>query len=123
MLIASQAKIMGYGARRHAMRRARETQSWLASRRVKLLTLFRFGCAGNLPPGGRISNPFLLRQLAQRVHVVERSDDLPFQAAAVGALHYHYQFSRQPDSSAGFFGSQQDASALAQRRTGAAIRH
>src|SRR5262245_33053571 len=56
-----------------------------------------------VPPGGRIGNPFLLRQLAQRVRLVERSDDLPFEPAAVGALHCHYQFPRQPDGSTVFF--------------------
>ena len=55
------------------------------------------------PPGGRIGNCFLLRQLAQRVRLVERADDLPFVPAAVGALHYHYQFPRQPDGGTAFF--------------------
>ena len=56
-----------------------------------------------VPPGGRIGNCFLLRQLAQRLRLVERADDLPFQAAAVAARHYHYQFPRQPDGSTAFF--------------------
>jgi putative glycosyltransferase (TIGR04372 family) len=56
-----------------------------------------------VPPGGRIGNPFLLRQLAQRVRLVERADDLPFEPAAVGALHYHYQFPRHPDGNTAFF--------------------
>ena len=55
------------------------------------------------PPGGRIGNRFLLGQIAQRLRLVERADDLPFAAAAVGALHYHYQFPRQPDGSTVFF--------------------
>ena len=55
------------------------------------------------PPGGRIGNRFLVEQLAQRLRLVERADDLPFAAAAVGALHYHYQFPRQPDGSTVFF--------------------
>jgi hypothetical protein len=56
-----------------------------------------------VPPGGRIGNRFLLRQLAQRMRLVERADDLPFGAAAVAAPHYHYQFPRQPDGSTAFF--------------------
>jgi putative glycosyltransferase (TIGR04372 family) len=55
------------------------------------------------PPGGRIGNRFLLDQIGQRLHLVERTDDLPFAAAAVAALHYHYQFPRQPDGSTAFF--------------------
>jgi hypothetical protein len=56
-----------------------------------------------VPPGGRIGNRFLLDQVATRLRLVERADDLPFAAAAVGALHYHYQFPRQPDGSTVFF--------------------
>jgi hypothetical protein len=41
------------------------------------------------PPGGRIGNRFLLGQVAQRLRLVERAADLPFAAAAVGALHFH----------------------------------
>ena len=55
------------------------------------------------PPGGRIGNRFLVQQLAQRLRLVERADDLPFQPAAVAALHYHDQFPRQPDGSTVFF--------------------
>jgi putative glycosyltransferase (TIGR04372 family) len=55
------------------------------------------------PPGGRIGNRFLVQQLAQRLRLVERADDLPFEPAAVAALHYHYQFPRQPDGSTAFF--------------------
>ena len=55
------------------------------------------------PPGGRIGNRFLLDQIAQRLRLVERADGLPFAAEAVGALHYHYQFPRQPDGSTVFF--------------------
>jgi hypothetical protein len=51
----------------------------------------------------RIGNRFLLGQIAQRLRLVERANDLPFAAAAVGALHYHYQFPRQPDGSTVFF--------------------
>jgi putative glycosyltransferase (TIGR04372 family) len=56
-----------------------------------------------VPPSGRIGNRFLVQQLAQRLRLVERADDLPFDPAAVGALHYHYQFPRQPDGSTAFF--------------------
>jgi putative glycosyltransferase (TIGR04372 family) len=56
-----------------------------------------------VPPGGRIGNRFLVQQLAQRLRLVERADDLPFDPAAIGALHYHYQFPRQPDGSTVFF--------------------
>ncbi len=56
-----------------------------------------------LPPGGRIGNRFLVQQLAQRLRLVERADDLPFAAAAVAALHYHYQCPRQPDGTTVFF--------------------
>ena len=56
-----------------------------------------------VPPGGRIGNRFLVQQLAAHVRLVERPDDLPFDPAAVGALHYHYQFPRQADGSTVFF--------------------
>ena len=68
----------------------------LAGRRPQDIILYA-------PPGGRIGNRFLVEQLAQRLRLVERADDLPFAAAAVGALHYHYQFPRQPDGSTVFF--------------------
>ncbi len=55
------------------------------------------------PPDGRIGNRFLIRQLAQRLRLVEREEDLPFAAAALGTLHYHYQFPRQPDGGTVFF--------------------
>ncbi len=55
------------------------------------------------PPGGRIGNRFLVQQLATRLRLVERPDDLPFDPAAVQALHYHYQFPRQPDGATVFF--------------------
>jgi hypothetical protein len=45
----------------------------------------------------------LLLQLAQRLHLVERADELPFEPAAVEALYYHYQFPWQPDGSTVFF--------------------
>jgi hypothetical protein len=51
----------------------------------------------------RIGNRFLVEQLAQRLRLVERADDLPFELAAVRALHYHYQFPHQPDGSTIFF--------------------
>ena len=57
------------------------------------------------PPGGRIGNRFLMQQLAAHLRLVERPDDLPFDAAAVQALHYHYQFPRLPDGSTVFSGS------------------
>jgi putative glycosyltransferase (TIGR04372 family) len=56
-----------------------------------------------VPPGGRIGNRFLVQQLAAYVRLVERPGDLPFDPAAVGALHYHYQFPRQADGSTVFF--------------------
>ena len=65
------------------------------------------------PPGGRIGNRFLLQQLTQRLRLVERADELPFAAAALGALHYHYQFPRQADGSTVFFW---DVAAGTQRR-------
>jgi putative glycosyltransferase (TIGR04372 family) len=55
------------------------------------------------PPAGRIGNRFLLRELASHLRLVERPGDLPFDPAAVGALHYHYQFPRQADDSTVFF--------------------
>jgi hypothetical protein len=55
------------------------------------------------PPGGRIGARFLVEQLAQRLRLVARADELPFDQAAVRALHYHYQFPRQPDGSTVFF--------------------
>jgi putative glycosyltransferase (TIGR04372 family) len=55
------------------------------------------------PPGGRIGNRFLVQQLGQCLRLVERPDDLPFDASAVQALHYHYQFPRQPDGTTVFF--------------------
>ena len=68
----------------------------LEGRRARDIVLY-------VPPGGRIGNRFLLDQVATRLRLVERADDLPFAAAAVGALHYHYQFPRQPDGSTVFF--------------------
>ena len=56
-----------------------------------------------VPPGGRIGNRFLVQQFAQRLRLVERPDDLPFEPAAVRVLHYHYQVPRQPDGSTVFF--------------------
>jgi len=56
-----------------------------------------------VPPAGRIGNRFLLRELASHLRLVERPGDLPFDPAAVGALHYHYQFPRQADGSTVFF--------------------
>ena len=55
------------------------------------------------PPGGRIGNRFLMQQLAAHLRLVERPADLPFDAAAVQALHYHYQFPRLPDGTTVFF--------------------
>ncbi len=55
------------------------------------------------PPGGRIGNRFLVQQLAQRLRLIERADDLPFGMPALHALHYHYQFPRQPDGGTVFF--------------------
>jgi putative glycosyltransferase (TIGR04372 family) len=55
------------------------------------------------PPGGRIGNRFLLRELAGHLRLIERPADLPFAATAVSALHSHYQFPRQPDGSTVFF--------------------
>lgn len=55
------------------------------------------------PRGGRIGNRFLVQQLGQCLRLVERPDDLPFDAAAVPALHEHYQFPRQPDGTTVFF--------------------
>ena len=77
-----------------------------------------------VPPGGRIGNCFLLRQLAQRVRLVERADDLPFEPAAVRGVAVSLSISAPARWQHGFFlgTGQQDASALAQRRTGAAIR-
>jgi putative glycosyltransferase (TIGR04372 family) len=65
------------------------------------------------PPEGRIGNRFLVQQLSQRLRLVERADELPFAAPALGALHYHYQFPRQADGSTVFFW---DVAAGAQRR-------
>ena len=56
-----------------------------------------------MPPGGRIGNRFLVSELASHLRLVERPGDLPFDPAAVGALHYHYQFPRQADGSTVFF--------------------
>jgi putative glycosyltransferase (TIGR04372 family) len=55
------------------------------------------------PPSGRIGNRFLIQQLAQRLRLIERADDLPFAMPALCALHYHYQFPRQADGSTVFF--------------------
>jgi putative glycosyltransferase (TIGR04372 family) len=65
------------------------------------------------PPTGRIGNRFLIQQLAQRLRLVERADDLPFTATAVGPLNCHYQFPRQADGSTVFFW---DLAAATQRR-------
>jgi putative glycosyltransferase (TIGR04372 family) len=56
-----------------------------------------------VPPGGRTGNRFLVEQMAQHLRLVERAADLPFAAAAVPVLRYHYQFPRQPDGSTEFF--------------------
>ena len=68
----------------------------LAGRRPQDIILYA-------PPGGRIGNRFLVEQLAQRLRLVAPADELPFDQAAAGALHYHYQFPRQPDGSRVFF--------------------
>jgi putative glycosyltransferase (TIGR04372 family) len=65
------------------------------------------------PPGGRIGNRFLMRQLAERLRLIERADDLPFPVSALRALHYHYQFPRQADGTTVFFW---DLAAGTQRR-------
>ena len=56
-----------------------------------------------VPRGGRIGNRFLVEQMAQHLRLVEQAADLPFAAAAVPALCYHYQFPRQDDGSTAFF--------------------
>jgi putative glycosyltransferase (TIGR04372 family) len=50
-----------------------------------------------------MGNRFLIQQLAQRLRLIERADDLPFAMPALRALHYHYQFPRQADGSTVFF--------------------
>ena len=54
-------------------------------------------------PGARIGNRFLVQQLAQRLRRSSGRTICPFAAAAIGALHYHYQFPRQSDGSTVFF--------------------
>ena len=56
-----------------------------------------------LPPGGRVSNRFLVQQLAQCLRLVQKPGDLPFDPAAVPLLNFHYQFPRLTDGSTGFF--------------------
>ena len=54
-------------------------------------------------PEAGLATAFCCEQLASHFRLVERPADLPFDPAAVGALHYHYQFPRQADGSTVFF--------------------
>jgi putative glycosyltransferase (TIGR04372 family) len=56
-----------------------------------------------VPPGGRISNRFLVQQLAQCLRLVEKPADLPFDPAVVPLLKYHYQFPQLPDGTTAYF--------------------
>jgi putative glycosyltransferase (TIGR04372 family) len=56
-----------------------------------------------VPPGGRISNRFLVQQLAQCLRLVERPADLPFDPSVVPLLSYHYQFPQLPDGTTAYF--------------------
>jgi putative glycosyltransferase (TIGR04372 family) len=56
-----------------------------------------------LPPGSRVANGFLLNQLAEHLRIVEHPADLPFNPAAVQALHYDMLAPRQPDGTTTFF--------------------
>ncbi|HEY6618716.1 MAG TPA: TIGR04372 family glycosyltransferase [Steroidobacteraceae bacterium] len=56
-----------------------------------------------IPPGSPIANRFLLDQIATRLRLVERPEDLPISAAAVQALHYDLLGPRLPDNTTAYF--------------------
>jgi putative glycosyltransferase (TIGR04372 family) len=56
-----------------------------------------------LPRGSVVANRFLLQQLAEHLRLVEDAGDLPFRAAAVQSMRYHYVFPRLPDGTTTFF--------------------
>ena len=56
-----------------------------------------------VPKGSKIANPFLLRQLSGQLRLVDDPADLPFDAAAVQALHFDYLAPRLPDGKTAYF--------------------
>ena len=56
-----------------------------------------------VPKGSKIANRFLLNQLSQHLRLVDEPSDLPFDAAAVQALHFDYLAPRLPDSTTAYF--------------------
>jgi putative glycosyltransferase (TIGR04372 family) len=56
-----------------------------------------------VPPGGRISNRFLVQQFAQCLRLIEKPADLPFDPSVVPLLNYHYQFPRLQDGTTAYF--------------------
>jgi putative glycosyltransferase (TIGR04372 family) len=56
-----------------------------------------------VPPDNPIANRFLLDQIATRLRLVERPEDLPVPASAVQALHYDLLGPRLPDNTTAYF--------------------
>jgi putative glycosyltransferase (TIGR04372 family) len=56
-----------------------------------------------LPRGSKVANPFLLRQLAGQLRIVEDPADLPFDITAVQSLHFDYLGPRLPDGTTAYF--------------------
>jgi putative glycosyltransferase (TIGR04372 family) len=56
-----------------------------------------------VPPGGRVSNRFLVQQFAQCLRLIEKPADLPFDPSVVPLLSYHYQFPRLSDGTTAYF--------------------
>lgn len=56
-----------------------------------------------VPPGVHVGNRFLLNEMAARLQLIERREDLPFEASAVPALHFDYLGPRLPDQTTAYF--------------------
>jgi putative glycosyltransferase (TIGR04372 family) len=56
-----------------------------------------------LPRGSKVANPFLLRQLAGQLRIVEDPAELPFETSAVQALHFDYLGPLMPDGTTAYF--------------------
>lgn len=56
-----------------------------------------------VPKGSKIANRFLLGQVTQHLRLIDDAADLPFDAAAVQALHFDYLAPRLPDGTSAYF--------------------
>ncbi|HEY4141230.1 MAG TPA: TIGR04372 family glycosyltransferase, partial [Pseudolabrys sp.] len=56
-----------------------------------------------LPHGSKIANRFLLSQVAPHLRLIDNPAELPFDPAAVQALHFDYLGPRLPDGTAFYF--------------------